>query len=229
MDTLETVRNLVGQGRFSQALETLPNITVAYRDRFSAEVLRAELLEKSGQHDASRAILLRLGRTRGLSQRDRSACEFISSFIARDAGDVEAARLHLQRAVSFAVAAPDLELTSLAQLRLASIIADQSGPEAISPLFAEARGNAIKLGNPHVTAALHLVVGELDAKRGFLTSAVRHTRLAQELVASTSNLWLDAWAENNLLALCLVRSEFEQAALHGDRVLELSLLRRICG
>src|SRR4029453_6683270 len=103
---------------------------------------------------------------RNLTDRQRSACEFVLSFIERDSGNVEASKSHLQRSISLALMANDQEQACLAQMRLAALLDDHSGPEAASTLLSEVRARATKLGNPHISAGLHLVVGELDGKRG---------------------------------------------------------------
>jgi hypothetical protein len=46
------------------------------------------------------------------------------------------------------------------------VVSERSGPDAVTALLAEVRQLATKLGDPHITAALHLFVGEMEAKRG---------------------------------------------------------------
>ncbi len=42
------------------------------------------------------------------------------------------------------------------------------------------------------------------------------------LLASSSNLWLEAWAHNNLLALSIIESDFDRAHRHGQTALAVS-------
>ena len=61
----------------------------------------------------------------------------------------------------------------------------------------------------------------MEAKRGLLNNAQRHTDLGCKLLAGTSNLWLEAVAENNHVAICLMRSELRQGLRHAERARNL--------
>jgi DNA-binding NtrC family response regulator/tetratricopeptide (TPR) repeat protein len=90
------------------------------------------------------------------------------------------------------------------------------------PLLAELRSNATKLGDPHISAAVHIYVGEMEAKRGFLASALWHTRLGQRMLISAPNVWLESVAENTQVCVALMRSATHQALEHSRIFMDLS-------
>jgi DNA-binding NtrC family response regulator len=81
------------------------------------------------------------------------------------------------------------------------------------------RQDVTQLGAPSVTAAFHLTVGEVGAKRGFVTHGARHLRTAQRILAGNPNAWLESWTQNDLMGLCLLRGEFKTALLHGEQAI----------
>src|SRR5262249_16756929 len=130
---------------------------------------------------------------------------------------------HLQKSISFAERAHDLERTCLAQLGLVALIADRTGPDTVSSLLATVRANVIKLGNPAILAALHIVAGDLDGKRSLLASASRHFELASKLLQTTSHLKYEAWAQISAVAILILQGEFERALVEGDKALALNV------
>jgi len=219
-ELLDQAASFAREGQFRRALQTL-NLQTGQRGNAS-EILRAELLERTGHHHQSGELLRKLERSKALSPIQQSACALVLARVERSIGNLETSRTFLQRAISWAVSAQDLESLCLSQLPLALLVADQSGPEAVAPLLAELRSAATKLGNPHISATLHLTVGELDAKRGLLVTARRHTELAQQILKGSPNLYLELWAENNLLGMSIVNADFEGALAHGLRALQLA-------
>ena len=76
------------------------------------------------------------------------------------------------------------------------MLASRHEIEAAAPIFAEARANAIKLGDSSTLAILHIYIAEAEGKRGLVRSARTHARTALSLLASHPNVWLEAWAEH---------------------------------
>ena len=108
------------------------------------------------------------------------------------------------------------------QLRLLMTVGDVSGPQTVGPLLAQVRANVVRLGDPVVSAALHVYVGEMDAKRGLISNATKHTEMGQRLLAGGLNVWLEGRAENTLIGIDILRSEYVQGVQRGDRALELA-------
>jgi DNA-binding NtrC family response regulator/tetratricopeptide (TPR) repeat protein len=217
MESFDTAKQLAAAGRFVDALAALDLAVVKRADRPAAETLRADLLERTGKHGQSRALAQQLLKSKDLSPSDRSRCESILGMIDAEDGNVDSAYLHLQRALAIAKQERNVELACWARLRLLSVIADRSSPEATTPLIAELRSDAVKLGNRKVLGALHIFIGQMEAKRGLFRSAVRHTRIGMETLSIEPDLGLEAMAQTTLLSAAMLRSEFAIALGHARR------------
>ena len=97
-----------------------------------------------------------------------------------------------------------------------SIVSERSGPGAAAALLAEVRQLATKLGDPHVTAQLHLYVAEMEAKRGLNDNARRHSAIANRLLAGSPNAYLEAFCSNLELAISVLLCQFENAETCGE-------------
>jgi DNA-binding NtrC family response regulator/tetratricopeptide (TPR) repeat protein len=103
-----------------------------------------------------------------------------------------------------------------------NVLADRSGHQAVAPLLAQVRQNVIRLGDSATTAALHISVGELEAKRGLVSLAVRHTTLGQALLQKDGNVYLEGVSENTLMAVALIRCDPFDGIEHGNRAVRLA-------
>ena len=223
MNGLNVVEDLARAGRFGAALKTLEGLTVTPNIKPSVDVLYAELLERTGRHSQSKAITERLLKNQNLTPGYRSSCESVLALIEADQdGATGKALEHMQRALLLAENAKDLRRICWCQLRLVVTLADVSGHQAVAPLLADIRTNAIKLGDPTVSAALHIFLGEMEARRGLIRNAVRHSRLGQNLLIHDANVWLDGRAENTLVAVAIMLCEYDDGILRGHRALALA-------
>src|SRR5581483_348749 len=186
------------------------------------DVLRADILEHLGRDGSSRALVTALLKRKELSAADRSICELVLGKLDWKGGDNDGAILHLQRAVSSAKGSGDLHRLCRCQLRLLQILSDRSGSNASAPLLAELRANTTKLGDPTITAGVHIVMGEIDAKLGLIRSSHRHIKAAANIVATDQNLWQEAQVANSQLNLSVLKSDFDAAIFHGKRALALA-------
>ena len=219
---LTTVESLIRRGRFTEALETLDKSRVETGERVLAETLRVILLERTGQHQQSKLLAERLLRNSQLLPEHRSSCEWSLGLVAFEEGRIDDAMSHFRRALSLAGTAGDLRAACFCQLRLMILIADRSGHQTIGPLLAQVRRNVTKLGDSIVSAALHISLGELEAKRGLVDSAIRHTKVGQELLQKEENLWLEGVAENTLMAISIICADPYSGIQHGNRVVQLA-------
>lgn len=222
MTTLAHTKEFAASGRFGQALAALGESQISGDDRIGAEVLRTELFERVGRLGQSRALAQRLLRAKGLTLADRSACEYVLGRIASEDGETDEAIAHLRRSAVVARQAKDLRRLCWAELRLLLILSDRSGFESVRPLVAEIRRNTVTLGDRQLSAALHIFIGQIEAKRGLLRRALWHTKLAQRLLVDAPNLWLDAIAENTRFAVAIMDCDLERASTHGERALHIA-------
>ena len=182
--------NLEREGYYLRALQVLDDATPHSSFRISAEVQRACLLERIGQHDESLALLNRITSFRGLTSSQRSACEHALGRIEWDRGDGKAALSHFTRAVSLAERASDLRerCWPLMSLLLATSHSPASGPS--DQMLSLLRSDVLKVGDARVLAELHETLGRIEGKRGLARSAKTHFRRAAQLLETAPHIYL---------------------------------------
>ena len=222
MDFIDHSKQLARLGQFGEALKLLEAGQVHKTRETAVQTLKGELLERVGRHAQSLSTITAVMKSRGVTTAERGACEYTLGRLRLEEGSAEEAVAHLRRAASLAIEAEDLERLCRTQLLLLLAVTDASAPELAEARIAETRANVAKLGDPHLVATLHLYVGELEAKRGFLDNALRHIALAQGLLGVAPNVWLEAVAENNSSGICLLRADIELAQEHALKGRELS-------
>src|ERR1700741_4076410 len=94
MDLLNDAVQLAAAGRYGQALRAFPEA----RRGTDWALFHAELLERTGNYNRSRAMTESVLQTTGLSATTRASCESILGLIALQDGDADRAMAHLQRA-----------------------------------------------------------------------------------------------------------------------------------
>jgi transcriptional regulator with PAS, ATPase and Fis domain/tetratricopeptide (TPR) repeat protein len=221
MESVEQVLQLTRLGRFGDALRALDN-SKPISARAEREVLRAQLLEQVGQYEPARILAATLLKSKNLAPSRRSECEAVLGRVLFDEGNTERGLAHLQRAALIAQQAADLHALFGAKLYLLIILSDRSGPAAGSSILADVRQIATRLGDPEITARLHLFVAQAEAKRGLLENARRHTSLASRILQTSPNAFLEAFTGNLDLAVAVLRSEFDVAKECGFRALALA-------
>jgi DNA-binding NtrC family response regulator/tetratricopeptide (TPR) repeat protein len=222
MGSLETVRSLCDAGRFLDALKALGRSTVPRTEQRAADVLKAELLERTGSYTQARVLVESLIKRPGLSSADRSSSELLLALVDWEDRRIAPALVRFERSIAIAKHGQHLERLCWAQLRLLLVMSDSSGPDALGPLIGEVRTNVIRLGQPMLAAALHVFVAQMEAKRGVLNTAKRHTSLALSWLAASGNLWLEATVENINAGLAIVQSDFDAAFVHAKRSVSLA-------
>ena len=222
MTAMQEVKHLVRAGELSKAYSALQSATTNRQDHTEAEVLRAELLERLGQCEQARTLAEKLSRSSGLTPGQLSACNVVLGLVDSASGDFDSAVTRMQRAIGIAQTAGDYEKASWAQMRLLLIVSDHVGPEAVVSLLAELRNNVARTADPVLTAALHLFVAQMEAKRSLLSSSRRHVRLALSLLHTSPNVWLEGMASHIDCAIAVMRSDFTSALHHSWRSVELA-------
>jgi DNA-binding NtrC family response regulator len=223
MSTLDSVRQLKRAGRFTDALFELQSANGFETHTPAADVLRCELFQQTGRLKEARTLadgLLR--RPRGLSSTEQSTCEYILARVAREEANISVVLEHLRRAICLAQSTADLGALCQVQLMLLIVLSERHGPDAVRPLASEVRRNVTRLGDAHATAALHIAICELEAKRGLFRTARRHAQLALNILKADPNCWLQARGQHLLFALDLLRSELAAAEPQGQEALRLA-------
>jgi transcriptional regulator with PAS, ATPase and Fis domain/tetratricopeptide (TPR) repeat protein len=222
MSSLESSARLNNSGDFANALRELDRLTNSAKHTAAAMALRADVMCSLGKTGTARTVaesLLANGRR--LSTVEIASCEYVLGKVCREDRNSATAISHLQRAISLASQAKDLALVCRAESSLLTVLSD-SGPDVVRPLIAELRNHVTRLGDPHVTAHLHICIGEMEAKAGLFAPARRQGMLALDILQTYPNSWLEAMAENLVFAIGLLRSDFSQGPSRGLRALTLA-------
>src|SRR5438045_6829484 len=102
------------------------------------------------------------------------------------------------------------------------VLAGRTNAAATAQAFQSVRTNVTNLGDPLITAALHILLGEMEAKRGLIESARRHTRLGLSILSPQRNLWLESVAKNNLVAIAIMLCDLRQGIDLAERGRDLA-------
>jgi DNA-binding NtrC family response regulator/tetratricopeptide (TPR) repeat protein len=221
MDRLAKVRELSESGYFAEGLRFLSGISPGTAEAITANVLRSELLERMGNYGQSRAIAENLLRSSKLTSSQRCRCELVLGLISLQRSTREASA-YFQKAITTARHCGDAETLCWALLRSIFAIVDMSGVDAANSAIRELRKEAVKLGNATVLAALHVFVGQMEAKRGLLQNALKHARIGENLLIGSPNVWLETMAENTFLCISILQSDYTTALRHAEHALDLA-------
>ena len=221
MDILDEARALYRSGRFSSALARLDTPRGARLD-IDTSLLKAALCEATGDASSAKLLVDQALRSRLVSDAQRATGEYILSRLDAADGDPDGELHHLQRSQSLAERAGDSEQLSWTQLRILSLTADRIGAESCRAMVVRLRKGVSCLGNPSLSAAVHLAVADIDGKHGLLAKSSRHVVLAEGLLARYPNVWLEGWAATTRMALAMVMCDIPSALAHGERALQLS-------
>jgi len=222
MDRLEHAIEHERSGRFILALNELEHASILTDRKIDAKVLKAEVLERLGRHIQSRAIAMSVLSSRNATARSRARCECILGRIEREKGAIHLAIERFQKGALIADEISDLESLCWAHLFLMLMVSQRAGPDAAAPLLSRARATATKLGQPRMTATLHMFVSQVETYRGLLDSADRHATLALELIQQSPNLWIEALSLNTRLAVAILTSDYDRALEIGEHALEVA-------
>jgi len=108
----------------------------------------------------------------------------------RDAGNTQQAVSHLQRAFTLATNDGKVNEACWAALPLMLALFEGPGPEAALAFIPYVRRTVVRAGDPLATAALHIFVAEIEAKRGLVSAAAEHLRIGRNVLSEEPNAWL---------------------------------------
>jgi DNA-binding NtrC family response regulator/tetratricopeptide (TPR) repeat protein len=114
--------------------------------------------------------------------------------VLREKGATDEAIAHLMMAIEIAHAAKPTEEQCWAELRLLLALAEGPGLDAATTYLPVVRRDITRLGQPHLAAALHLFVAQIEAKRGLFRNASEHIRIGRSLLSNYENSWLEGTA-----------------------------------
>lgn len=220
MTSLETAYDHKRRGLWGAALTALELVVPAAAERLSMEVLRSELLSAAGKYDRAVATAASLLPNKRLTNAQRAVCEQVVGDVLIEAGDIDAGLAHLQRAASASEQSGELEQLFSIRLNVMHVLSDRSGPAAATAALAEIRRLATKLGQPAATSRLHLLVAQMEARRGFFDNLRKHLAIAENILRAHPHAYLQAFAENLQLGVSVLCCQFDVAKIHGPLAVE---------
>ena len=183
-----TAANALRSGRFRDAFALLQESDE--NDPTVAAPL-VETLYGIGRLDKARLLAERVLK-RSVDHSIRSRCLSTLAALERDNGRLKASIVLCQRAVDAALEAKDDSQFAIAATELLERTCDRQGFSASIPLASTARRAVTRVGDPQVSARLHISFGRLEARVGHFERARRHFDLGRNLLALAPSDWLNA-------------------------------------
>lgn len=195
---VDQLHELIRSGHFVDALlflhqskRELTHIRPDWRD-----AIEADLLSRTGEYAAAASIADRLLHAKSTSPPARARAHLVLGDCARLSGRFQEAFDNYRRASGIAEQIDDVELLCWAQLRSLLIVEETGDRDAELGLLDSLKKNVLHLGNPHLTAATHECIAEVETRRGLLVSARQHLRLASAILRRYPNAWLEGQVSN---------------------------------
>ncbi len=178
----------------------------------SMAVTRAELLQYTGRLTDARELATRLLLKSALEHGSRARCHIVMGDIRKTQGDSLAALEEYRKAAADAERGGDREQLCRAQLSVMLTVGEtRDGAQALLTLLPEVRRNVAAAGDPHLTAALHIYVGQIETQRNLMPRARQHFRIAASLLSAHPNEYLQGSLAIAELCVDYLDSEFERA------------------
>ena len=207
--------SLVRQGRFGEADRWLRALTCEASP--DLQVIRAEYSTVGRPLEAARLARRALGREELHPSVKSRYLTVLGNVELEQVGPKD--RLLLQSSVVVAKQGKCLEQLCWAQLRLLTSMFEVSPCEASAGILREVRKHVAQLGDPFVSAALHVFVSEVEAKRGAIGTAARHLRVARSLLDRFENTWLNGMTAIADFCVAYLSSDLDRAHAHAERAL----------
>jgi len=186
-----TATELVRLGRLNQALPLLE--LGDPKDELNGSVL-AETIYDRGDTDRAQSIAQMLVR-KTRNQLVKAKCLGVLASCARDRSRTDDMFLLSQRAAEAAQLSGDQGQLAIATLVLLERVCDRDGFSISQPLAAAARRLVRHVGDPQMTARLHITFGRLEGRAGHFDRALRHFELGHSMLALAPNCRLQAAAD----------------------------------
>ena len=132
--------------------------------------------------------------------------------IRKTQGGSLAALEEYRKAAADAERGGDREQLCRAQLSVMLTVGEtRDGAQALLAMLPEVRRNVAAAGDPHLTAALHIYVGQIETQRNLMPRARQHFRIAASLLSAHPNDYLQGSLAIAELCVDYLDSEFERA------------------
>jgi DNA-binding NtrC family response regulator/tetratricopeptide (TPR) repeat protein len=185
-------------------------------------LLLAELLERTGRLEDSRAQLAKLEKSSTLSNAERARCLLVQGLLDEQKGHLVDACKTLQKAWRAAECDGATDLIGWCQLRLVGVYADLNWADLEAPLLSDLRRNVEMAAVPALSIAHQVFLAEYHAKRGDLTASRHYTNVAESVLFSFPNVWLRGLLDLHQSCLSYLEGNYLESLLAARRALATS-------
>ena len=206
---------LVAKGIFKDAaaqVERLGEIPVNLR------VLQAQLEVHVGTPTKARRLAEALLNER-LTGSEKSICWELVGRACLSVGQVDDGLRAMGRAFAAVKATEDNKLEATLSAQYAQALLNWVGVEAAALEIPKLRQLAIRSGEPHSMIALHLLVAEINARRGLVSSATTHLEIARGLLKQFENYWQQGRLAIICSAVAVLQSDYDSALRYNKDAL----------
>jgi transcriptional regulator with AAA-type ATPase domain/tetratricopeptide (TPR) repeat protein len=181
--------------------------------------MKAEILDRVGKPLEAARMAKQALRQDGLHPSIESRYLTVLGNIELEQGRAQESVRWLQSSVTIAKQGKCIEQLCWAELRLLTSLFEVSPSEASAGILREVRKHVAQLGDPFVSAALHVFVSEVEAKRGAFGTAAKHLRVARSLLDRFENIWLNGMTAIADFCVAYLSSDLDTAHAHAERAL----------
>jgi DNA-binding NtrC family response regulator/tetratricopeptide (TPR) repeat protein len=214
------VESLFRLGRFKEilaAIEKRPDQALTTEQM----LIVAEVMTRTRQLDRAKRIAIDLLQ-RPLQSALRARCEMILGLVARESGLFHEGLHKLQTSARIAKEAGDIRGAATSLLMALRMISENQPVRSVESILSDLRTLTTRAGDPHVTALLHESVAKHEAQVGNLDEARRHLRIANRLLDSYPNAWLEQLCALNGFCIEFLNSDLHKADEHLKRASKLA-------
>jgi DNA-binding NtrC family response regulator len=206
------VESLFRLGRFREILATIEKRP---DQAFTSEqmLIIAEVMTRTRQLDRAKRLAVDLMQ-RPLQAALRARCEMIFGLVARESGLFHEGLHKLQTSARIAKEAGDIRGAATSLLMALRMISENQPVRGVESTLADLRALTTRAGDPHLTALLHESVAKHEAQVGNLDEARRHLRIANRLLESYPNAWLEQLCALNGFCIEFLNSDLQKADEH---------------
>ena len=208
-------------GRFRSARRSLERVEPAARAawRVSHLTAGAELLQLTGDGEAAVSSARRVLRSSNATLDSQARCHAVLGVAAAEQGEIARSLNRFRRAVEVACEAGDVELAGWIRLELVGHLADVLGTAVTAGLVEECSRAATIAGHPHLHVRLQLALAEIATRQGRPAIALSNLRVAEELLATSDNVWLAGLLALARADACAMGADYAAATRYGRSAL----------
>jgi DNA-binding NtrC family response regulator/tetratricopeptide (TPR) repeat protein len=216
---VDDVRRLLEFGRFAEALAAFRAQPTPTRPNHAERLLQAELLEKTGKPQEAKRVAGAVAHDERAEPCLRGQALTLLGNLALEEGRPFDAVQLLRSAIAEAEKGACLNAVCWAELRLLIALFEASPADAAASFLSTVRRHVYQLGDPKVTAALHLFVAEVEAKRGAVGTSARHVRVARSVLECVENQWLQGMVAIAEFCVAFISSDLDAACGFANEAL----------